>query len=92
MLIHATRMWIATEVVDFIQQFAESIFSHRMIGSGQAVALEAKAKRFALPNKLREAGRQTLPISDVIAKLEAAKIPLVYVDGSASNLVLVSGL
>ena len=75
MLIHATRMWIATKVVDLIQQFAESIFSERILGCEQAVALEANSKRYALPNKLREIGPQTLTIRDVTAKWKQLKFP-----------------
>ena len=93
MLIHATRMWIATKVVDLIQQFAESIFSERILGCEQPVVLEANSKRYVLPNKLREIGPQALTIRDVTAKVEAAKIPLVYLDESVCvwDSILVDG-
>ena len=64
-LIHATRMWIATKVVDFIHQFRDSIFFQRPIGSGESVPLRARIKTFVLPNKLRQQQKERPPISEV---------------------------
>ena len=91
-LIHAARMWIALQLVDTIQQFVDCIFSAQHNASASTRMLSAEINKFIFPNKLNRQQRQRLSSSDKVAMLVDSKIPIIYLDESAFDFVLVSGV